>query len=181
MIAERTPLEGLIVLTPRVFVDERGAFSETFNRKVFAEMTGAVVDFAQDNESVSRKHVLRGLHFQLPPKAQGKLVRVSKGAALDVAVDLRTASPTYGKHFSVELSGENRRQLWIPAGFAHGFLSLEEGTVFAYKCTDYYAPGHERTIAWNDPDLAIDWKMNTPIISAKDLESQDFRTFHSPF
>lgn len=181
MIAERTPLEGLIVLTPRVFADERGAFSETFNRKVFEEMTGAVVDFAQDNESVSRKYVLRGLHFQLPPNAQGKLARVIKGAALDVAVDLRTASPTYGKHFSVELSGENRLQLWIPAGFAHGFLSLEEGTVFAYKCTDYYAPEHERTIAWNDPDLAIDWKINTPIISAKDLKSQDFRTFHSPF
>ena len=181
MIAEPTGLEDLVVLTPRVFTDDRGSFSETFNNRVFREITGTSLSFVQDNESVSRKGVLRGLHFQVPPKAQGKLVRVISGSVLDVAVDLRTASATYGRHFSVLLSGSNKKQLWIPPGFAHGFLSLEEETVFAYKCTDYYSPEHERTIGWNDPDLAIDWGIHAPLISAKDLESQDFRTFDSPF
>jgi len=181
MIAEPTGLDGLVVLTPRVFTDDRGSFSETFNNRVFREITGTSLSFVQDNESVSRKGVLRGLHFQVPPKAQGKLVRVISGSVLDVAVDLRTASATYGRHFSVLLSGSNKKQLWIPPGFAHGFLSLEEETVFAYKCTDYYSPEHERTIGWNDPDLVIDWGIHAPLISAKDLDSQDFRTFDSPF
>jgi len=181
MIIEETGIEGLVLLTPRVFSDERGAFSETFNQKEFEAIAGKSVAFLQDNESVSHKNVLRGLHFQLPPAAQGKLVRVIKGAVLDVAVDLRKDSDTYGKHFSVHLSGENKKQFWIPEGFAHGFLSLENETVFAYKCTAYYSPEHERTIAWNDPDLAVDWGINDPVISAKDMKSSDFYTFDSPF
>lgn len=181
MQVEATALEGVFIFTPRVFSDERGSFFESFHHGNMEAAIGAPVRFVQDNESVSHRNVLRGIHFQSPPKAQGKLVRVVKGSVIDVAVDLRKDSPTYGQHVKVLLSGENKRQLWIPAGFGHGFLSLEEGTIFAYKCTDYYAPETEGTIRWNDPDLDIDWEMNDPIISAKDQDSILFRNFHSPF
>lgn len=181
MQVEQTTLEGVLIFTPRVFSDERGSFFESFHHGKMEEAIGSTVCFVQDNESVSHRNVLRGIHFQAPPKAQGKLVRVVKGSVIDVAVDLRKDSPTYGRHVKVLLSGENKRQLWIPAGFGHGFLSLEEGTVFAYKCTDYYAPETEGTIRWNDPDLDIDWGTGDPIVSAKDRDSLLFRTFHSPF
>lgn len=181
MLVTTLHIPGLLLLTPRTFTDDRGAFFESFNQAVFDQATGYPVTFVQDNESRSHRNVLRGLHFQLPPKAQGKLVRVIKGAALDVVVDLRQASATFGQHIKVELSAENKQQLWIPAGFAHGFLSLEDDTVFAYKCTDYYSPEHERSIRWNDTTLQIDWGINDPVISAKDADSMDFLTFETPF
>ncbi len=181
MVVEQTLLEGVLVFTPRVFSDNRGSFFESFNHRAFEAAVGHTVDFVQDNESVSHQNVLRGLHFQLPPMTQGKLVRVVKGSVLDVAVDLRKSSATFGKHVTVHLSGENKKQLWIPAGFAHGFLSLEEGTIFSYKCTNYYAPDTECTIQWNDPVLGIDWGTEAPIISAKDQDSLLFHTFTSPF
>lgn len=173
--------EGIWLFTPRVFSDDRGHFFESFNQRDFEETIGYAVTFVQDNESSSHKDVLRGLHFQLPPMAQGKLVRVLRGSVLDVAVDLRKESPTYGAHVKVLLSAENKQQLWIPPGFAHGFVSLEQGTQFAYKCTNYYAPETEGTIQWNDPDLAIDWGVETPVISQKDRDSQLFSHFISPF
>jgi dTDP-4-dehydrorhamnose 3,5-epimerase len=181
MLVEQTPLKGVLVFTPRLFSDERGHFFESFNHRAFEQAVGQPVVFVQDNESVSHKNVLRGLHFQAPPMAQGKLVRAVRGSVLDVAVDLRTESPTYGQHFSIVLSGENKSQIWIPPGFGHGFLSLEEDTIFAYKCTNYYAPETEGTIQWNDPDLGIAWGINQPVISAKDQDSFLFRTFPSPF
>jgi dTDP-4-dehydrorhamnose 3,5-epimerase len=181
MVIEQTLLEGVLLFTPRVFSDNRGSFFESFNHRAFESAVGFSVQFVQDNESVSHKNVLRGLHFQLPPMTQGKLVRVVKGSVLDVAVDLRKSSATFGKHVSVELSAENKKQLWIPAGFAHGFLSLEEGTVFNYKCTNYYAPDTECTLQWNDPELGINWGVETPVISAKDQNSLLFHTFASPF
>lgn len=181
MVIEQTLLDGVLVFTPRVFSDNRGSFFESFNHRAFESAVGFPVQFVQDNESVSHQNVLRGLHFQLPPMAQGKLVRVVKGSVVDVAVDLRKNSATFGKHVAVQLSGENKKQLWIPPGFAHGFLSLEEGTVFSYKCTNYYAPETECTIQWNDPELAINWGAEAPIISAKDQDSLLFHTFDSPF
>jgi len=181
MVIEQTLLEGVLLFVPRVFSDDRGSFFESFNHRAFEEAIGHAVEFVQDNESVSHLNVLRGLHFQLPPKTQGKLVRVVKGSVLDVAVDLRKNSSTFGKHVAVNLSAENKKQLWIPPGFAHGFLSLEEGTIFNYKCTDYYAPETECTIQWNDPDLEINWGIKSPIISAKDQDSLLFHTFDSPF
>lgn len=181
MTITKTEIEGLLVITPRIFSDERGLFFESFNQAKFEQAVGRNVQFVQDNESVSHKNVLRGLHFQLPPKAQGKLVRVVRGAVLDVAVDLRSSSPTFGKHFSIELSSENRKQLWIPAGFAHGFLSLADETVFAYKCDEYYAPEYENGLLWSDPDLAISWGIDNPVISPKDSECGLFANFNSPF
>lgn len=181
MVVEQTEIKGLLVMTPRVFPDDRGSFFESFNQQLFENAVGREVTFVQDNESVSQKGVLRGLHFQVPPKGQGKLVRVIHGSVLDVAVDLRSDSPTFKQHIKILLSAENKRQLWIPPGFAHGFLSLEEETVFAYKCTEYYSPQHERTILWNDPILDIDWKIRNPIVSPKDSDSTYFSTFNSPF
>jgi dTDP-4-dehydrorhamnose 3,5-epimerase len=181
MLVEQTPLEGVLVFTPRLFSDDRGSFFESFNHRRFEEAVGSTVSFVQDNESCSHKNVLRGLHFQAPPMAQGKLVRVVQGSALDVAVDIRKDSPTYGQHFKLILSSQNKKQLWIPAGFAHGFLSLEDGTVFTYKCTGYYAPETEGTIRWNDLDLQIDWGIEAPLISPKDEDSLLFHTFSSPF
>jgi dTDP-4-dehydrorhamnose 3,5-epimerase len=174
-------IEGLLILEPRVFTDDRGSFCETFSERLFNEAVGHEVKFVQDNQSVSKKHVLRGLHFQHPPHAQGKLVRVARGAVLDVAVDLRKNSPTYGQHQIVELSAANQRQFWIPPGFAHGFLALEDDTMFVYKCTDYYSPECEGTIKWNDADLAIDWKVESPNVSEKDVKGAEFRTFVSRF
>ena len=168
----KTDIEGLAVIEPSVFSDARGYFFEAFNQKVFnAEV--APVEFVQDNESKSSYGVVRGLHFQRPPYAQAKLVRVVKGRVLDVAVDLREDSPTYGKHFSVELSDENHRMLFIPRGFAHGFSVLSEEVVFQYKCDNYYHPESEGAIAWNDPDLGIDWGIpeDKVVLSAKDAKN----------
>lgn len=174
-------LAGPLMVRPRQFGDDRGHFSETWRQAHFEEAIGRSVQFVQDNESVSGAGVLRGLHFQVPDRAQGKLVRVVKGAAWDVAVDLRSGSPTYGRHAKVLLTGENRWQLWVPEGFAHGFLTLEPETVFCYKCTDIYSPDHERSIRWNDPDLDIDWGTEAPLLSAKDESAPAFSTFQSPF
>ncbi|MEO5932310.1 MAG: dTDP-4-dehydrorhamnose 3,5-epimerase [Duganella sp.] len=163
-----TPLEGLLVLEPRVFGDERGFFYESYNARQFAEATGVTANFVQDNHSRSRRGVLRGLHYQIQ-QPQGKLVRVTAGAVFDVAVDIRKASPTFGQWYGVELSAENMRQMWIPAGFAHGFVVTSDNAEFLYKTTDYWAPEHERAILWNDPAIGIVWPLDvTPTLSAKD-------------
>lgn len=159
MKVTKTFIEGLLLIEPDVHGDSRGYFMESFNARTFREVTGIDTDFVQDNESRSSYGVVRGLHFQRPPHAQAKLVRVVSGRALDVAVDLREGSETYGKHFAVELSGENHLQLYIPEGFAHGFSVLSDEVVFQYKCDDYYAPETEGALAWDDPDLAIDWRV----------------------
>ena len=169
MNAVQTEIPGLLLLEPKVFGDERGYFFESWNRDAYRSV-GINCDFLQDNESKSRFGVLRGLHYQAAPYTQAKLVRVISGAVLDVAVDIRAGSPTYGKHMAVELSGENKRQLFIPRGFAHGFAVLSEEVVFAYKCDNFYMPSHERGIAFDDPDLAIDWRVKPDrwILSPKD-------------
>lgn len=177
----KTPIEGLLELIPRVFEDNRGSFFESFNSSKFKEAVGKEIVFVQDNQSVSKKNVLRGLHFQEPPHAQGKLVRVVSGAVLDIALDLRSNSATYGEHHSVVLTGENNKMFWIPEGFAHGFLALEDNTIFSYKCTNYYSPDSEGTIMWNDPDLNIDWGNNNLLISEKDKNGMEFRNFVSRF
>lgn len=167
----QTKLEGVCLLEPTVFSDSRGYFFESFNDRKFEELTGFPAQFVQDNQSMSAKGVLRGLHFQISPKAQGKLVRVVKGAVFDVAVDIRSDSPTFGQWVGFEISELNHRQLWIPPGLAHGFVTLQENTVFQYKVTEYWSKDHERCIAWNDPDLKIDWQFEgEPIVSAKDAE-----------
>lgn len=163
-----TPIDGLIVIEPTVHSDERGSFMETFNRNAFIA-AGITADFVQDNQSVSRKGVIRGLHFQTGSFEQGKLVRVIRGAALDVAVDLRQGSPSYGKHFTVELDGVNGKLLWIPPGFAHGFEALEDETVFHYKVTSPYHPASEAGIRFDDPELGISWRSGQPLLSRKDL------------
>jgi len=163
-----TPLDGLLVIEPTVFGDQRGFFYESFNAQRFAEQTGVQVDFVQDNHSRSAKGVLRGLHYQIQ-QAQGKLVRVTTGAVFDVAVDLRKRSPTFGQWYGLELSAENKRQLWIPAGFAHGFVVTSDVAEFLYKTTDYYAPAYERSVIWNDPAIGIEWPLDgEPLLSAKD-------------
>lgn len=159
MKIKETGIKGLLVIEPDVFGDSRGYFMESFSEKKFREETGMDVTFVQDNESKSSYGVVRGLHFQRPPYSQAKLVRVVSGRALDVAVDLREGSETYGKHFSIELSGENHLQVFIPKGFAHGFSVLSEEVLFQYKCDEYYAPESEGAVIWNDPDLNIDWKV----------------------
>lgn len=161
-------LEGLFIIEPKVFGDARGYFFESFHDERFAQATGSSVQFVQDNESFSQKGVLRGLHRQRPPYGQAKLVRVVQGAVLDVAVDVRPGSPTYGKHQAVVLSAENKRQFFIPEGFVHGFLTLEDNTIFHYKCSNYYAPDHETGIRWNDSDIGVDWGITDPILSEKD-------------
>jgi dTDP-4-dehydrorhamnose 3,5-epimerase len=162
-----TSLPDVVILEPRVFGDERGFFLESYNQKVFAEL-GIEERFVQDNHSSSRRNVLRGLHYQIK-QPQGKLVRVVEGEILDVAVDVRRSSPTFGGWEAVRLSGDNKRMLWMPAGFAHGFRVISENAQVLYKATEYYAPEHERTLAWNDPDLKIDWELEgDPIVSAKD-------------
>lgn len=164
----KTPLDGLLIIEPTVFGDQRGFFYESFNAQRFAEQTGADVQFVQDNHSRSAKGVLRGLHYQIQ-QAQGKLVRVTTGAVFDVAVDLRKSSPTFGQWYGLELSAENKRQLWIPAGFAHGFVVTSDVAEFLYKTTDYYAPAHERSVIWNDPAIGVAWPLDgEPLLSAKD-------------
>ena len=179
MILEKTHIEDIILLTPRVYKDDRGYFMESYNQK---KVEILIKDrFVQDNESVSHKGVLRGLHFQLPPYAQSKLIRVVKGSILDIAVDLRKDSKTYGHHFKHVLSGENKKQLYIPVGFAHGFLSLEDDTILNYKCSDYYNADAEASILWNDPELNIDWGIEDPILAEKDQMAENFVTFENPF
>jgi len=169
-----TSLPGVVILEPRVFGDERGFFLESYNEKTFAGL-GIEERFVQDNHSSSRRNVLRGLHYQIK-HAQGKLVRAVEGEILDVAVDLRRSSPTFGGWEGVRLSGENKRMLWIPAGFAHGFRVTSEKAQVLYKATDYYAPEYERTLAWNDPDLKIEWELEgEPIVSAKDQRGVSLR------
>lgn len=181
MDVQTTPIEGLLLLRPRMFGDDRGSFAETWNQRVLDEAVGAEVRFVQSNESRSKAGVLRGLHFQAPPHAQGKLVRVVKGKVLDVAVDLRVGSPTFGQHHSALLSQENRWQFFVPAGFAHGFLTLEDDTVFQYFCTNLYHPESERALRWDDADLGIEWGIDAPLVSHKDKEAKAFSTFESPF
>ena len=168
----KTSIPEVIIVEPKVFGDDRGFFFESFSQAQFEEAIGRKVQFVQDNHSKSAKNVLRGLHYQIQ-QPQGKLVRVTQGAVLDVAVDIRKSSPTFGKHVACELSAENKRQLWVPEGFAHGFLVLTETAEFLYKTTDYYAPAHERSIIWNDPTIGIQWpSTSAPLLSAKDQQAK---------
>ncbi|MCD4788545.1 MAG: dTDP-4-dehydrorhamnose 3,5-epimerase [Bacteroidales bacterium] len=176
----KTKIPDLLIIKPDVFEDERGYFFESYNNEKFVK-AGIDYKFVQDNESKSQKGVLRGLHFQNPPYAQGKLVRVMKGAVLDVAVDIRKNSPTYGQWASIELSESNKMMYWVPPGFAHGFVTLENNTVFFYKCTNLYNKQSEGSILWNDPDLNIDWIIDNPILSEKDKVSPLFKNFQSKF
>lgn len=170
-----TAIPDVLVIEPKVFGDARGFFFESYNRKAFKEATGLDVDFVQDNHSKSVKGVLRGLHYQLPPKTQGKLVRVVQGEVFDVAVDLRKSSATFGRWVGELLTAENRKQLWIPPGFAHGFLTLSATAEFLYKTTDYYSPEHERCICWDDPLIAIAWPLPAmPRVSEKDASGRQF-------
>ncbi len=170
-----TKLPEVLLIEPTVFHDERGFFFESFHQRLFEDALGQVVSFVQDNHSQSKCGVLRGLHYQLPPHAQGKLVRVTQGEVFDVAVDIRRSSPNFGQWVSMHLSAENKRQLWIPVGFAHGFFGLSEISQFVYKTTDYFSPECERSILWNDPSIGISWPTNiTPTISAKDQQAGAF-------
>ena len=169
MKAIPTPLAGVLVIEPAVFGDARGAFFESWNRRAFSQLVGRDVDFVQDNHSISARNVLRGLHYQLDPRAQGKLVRVVAGEVFDVAVDLRRSSPTFGRWTGERLSASNRRMMWIPEGFAHGFLVLSEIAEFLYKTSDYYAPEQERTLLWNDPGVGVQWPLvGAPVLKPKD-------------
>jgi dTDP-4-dehydrorhamnose 3,5-epimerase len=175
MKATPQSIPEVILFEPKVFGDERGFFFESFNHARFEEAVGHPVRFVQDNHSKSTQGVLRGLHYQVQ-QAQGKLVRVVQGEVFDVAVDIRRSSPTFGKWVGAHLTADNKHQLWVPEGFAHGFVVLSETAEFLYKTTDYYAPAHERSILWNDPDLGIDWAgVQTPTLSAKDLAAKQLR------
>ncbi len=178
---KKEKIEGLISFYPKVFGDDRGFFLESFNEEKYLDIIGVSFNFVQDNFSMSAKGVLRGLHFQIPPFEQGKLVQVTTGKAIDVAVDIRKDSPTYGQHVMVLLDSIQKNQLWIPPGFAHGFCALEDNTIFNYKCTNYYSPDSERSILWNDTDLQINWNIEDPTISAKDKQAMNFKDFISPF
>lgn len=176
-----TPIEGLVILEPRIFHDTRGYFYESYNQQKMSEL-GIDTIFVQDNQSYSQKGVIRGLHFQKPPFAQAKLVRVIKGKVLDVAVDIRKGSPTYGQHYSVLLTGDNHRQFFIPEGFAHGFVALEDNSIFTYKCSQFYHKEAEMSIRYNDPILNIDWGLDeAPIMTEKDLCGVLFDQFNTPF
>ena len=180
----QTPIEGLLIIEPKVWKDNRGYFYESYNAKLFAE-AGIDVNFVQDNQSFSQKGALRGLHAQSQPFEQGKLVRVLQGAVWDVAVDIRKDSPTYGQHFDIELSADNHKQLWVPPGFLHGFLTLEDQTIFTYKVSNYYDKNSEIGVMWNDPDLNIQWEGLMPksmfLLSDKDQALDNFSDFKSPF
>ena len=177
-----TAIEGLLIIEPRVFKDDRGYFYESYSKQKFEE-AGIHADFIQDNQSFSQKGTLRGLHGQANPYAQGKLVRVIQGRVLDVAVDIRKNSPTYGQHFTIELSGENHKQFWVPPGFLHGFVTLEDNTIFTYKVTNYYNKESEIGVIWNDPTLAVGWGINETevLLSPKDELLPTFADFKSPF
>lgn len=175
-----THINDLLIIKPRVFEDTRGYFFESYNADVFNKH-GINTSFVQDNQSLSHTGVLRGLHFQAPPFAQGKLVRVIKGAVLDIAVDIRKKSPTYGQHVAVELTEENKTMFYIPEGFAHGFSTLRDHTIFSYKCTNVYNKESEGCVLWNDKELNINWNINEPILSDKDINGTPFKNFISPF
>ena len=177
MKVSETELKGCFIIEPQIFSDERGCFFESFNQKKFEKKTGLKVNFVQDNQSISQRGVIRGLHLQKGEFAQAKLTRVIKGRVLDVAVDLRKDSPTFGKHFSIELSGENNKQLFVPKGFAHGFSVLEDDTIFAYKCDHYYNKESECGVVYNDKELDIDWKLNKEeiVLAEKDKELKRFK------
>lgn len=176
----KTSIPDLVEIEPTIFGDSRGYFFIPYHKEQFHE-NGITVDFQQDNQSQSSKGVLRGLHFQKPPHAQGKLVRVITGAVLDVAVDIRKGSPTYGKHHSVLLTEENKKMFWVPEGFAHGFVTLEDNTVFSYKCTGLYHPASEGSVLWNDKDLNIDWGVEDPQLSGKDKIAPTFEELQTEF
>ncbi len=176
----KTKIPDLYIVKPQVYEDHRGYFFESYNKETFLRL-GIDQNLVQDNESKSMKGVLRGLHFQKPPHAQGKLIRVIRGAVLDVAVDLRKSSPTFGQWESVELTQDNKWMYWVPPGFAHGFVTLEDDTIFSYKCTNVYNKESEACILWNDPSLKIDWKTPNPILSEKDQAGVLFQDFDSPF
>ncbi|HET8861118.1 dTDP-4-dehydrorhamnose 3,5-epimerase [Marivirga sp.] len=179
----RTEFDDLYIIKPTVFEDSRGYFFESFHQKKFEDATGIQCEFVQDNQSRSTYGVIRGLHMQVPPMAQAKLVRVLEGEVLDIAIDLRKNKPTFGKSFSIHLSAENKHQLYIPRGFAHGIVVLSKDAEFFYKCDNYYSPENERGIMYNDASLNIDWKIDVEkrIISEKDKKNLDFSSFHSPF
>jgi len=176
----KTRIEGLLVIKPKIFVDDRGCFFESWSQESFAE-NGLDLTFVQDNQSLSNKGVLRGLHFQNPPFAQGKLVQVIRGSVLDVVVDIRKESSTYGQNFSIELNEKNKTIFWIPPGFAHGFIALEDDTIFSYKCTGVYNMASEDALVWSDKDLNIDWRSTNPLVSEKDLVAGNFKNFVSQF
>ena len=175
-----TPLDGLLVFAPEIYEDDRGYFFESWNKKIFKEL-GLNYEFNQDNQSLSKYGVLRGLHFQNPPYAQGKLVRVVKGKVLDVVVDIRSDSSTYGSHYKIELSETNKLIFWIPPGFAHGFITLENDTIFSYKCTSVYNKQSEQALLWSDKTLNIDWQIKKPLVSQKDQNAIKFLSFKSKF
>ncbi len=175
-----TKIKDLLIIKPRVFADARGYFFESYNETVFKQ-NGINANFVQDNQSLSNTGVLRGLHFQAPPFEQGKLVRVITGAVLDVAVDIRKNSPTYGEHVAMELTEENKTMFFIPPGFAHGFLTLRDNTIFSYKCTNVYNKASEGCVLWNDKDININWNVSNPILSEKDLVGTPLKEFTSPF
>jgi dTDP-4-dehydrorhamnose 3,5-epimerase len=181
MKVTETAIPGVLILEPKVFGDERGFFMESFNQRAFNVAVGIETNFVQDNHSRSGKGVLRGLHYQVAPHAQGKLVRVTRGSVFDVAVDLRRDSATFGRWVGIELSGENHRQLWLPAGMAHGFLVTSDSADFLYKTTDYYAPQAEQCLRWDDPELAINWPLDetVPIVSGKDALGSPFYILRS--
>lgn len=180
MDIKSTPIEGLLIIEPQVFTDPRGYFYESYNKEKFVA-SGINIEFVQDNQSLSQKGIIRGLHFQAPPVDQGKLVRVIQGAVLDVAVDIRKNSPTYGQNFSIELTAQNRTMFYIPPGFAHGFETLEDNTIFLYKCTDVYNKQSEGGLLWNDAELGIKWQNSNPLISEKDKILPLFKDLVSPF
>ena len=180
MKVKKVNIDGLLVIEPKVYVDDRGSFFESYNRNEY-QINGVDVQFVQDNISVSVKGTVRGLHYQVGEKAQGKLCQVLKGKVLDVAVDIRFDSPTFGKYFSLEISENDKLQLWIPPGFAHGFSVLSDDVIFSYKCTNYYSKSDERAILYNDLDLNIDWKVKQPIVSEKDLKAKLFKEIENDF
>ena len=180
MEIKETTIPGLIIIQPDVFYDTRGYFFESYNKEKFKK-TGIDVEFIQDNQSLSSKGILRGLHFQNPPFAQGKLLSVIKGSVLDVAVDIRKNSKYYGKYFSIILSEENKTMFWVPQGFAHGFLSLQDNTIFSYKCSQIYNKESEGSIRWNDPDININWDILDPIVSEKDKNAIFLKELNSKF
>ena len=180
MTIQETSIQDLLIIQPSIFADDRGYFYESYNRETFLEL-GLDLNFVQDNQSLSHKGVLRGLHFQNPPFAQGKLVRVIQGSVVDVAVDIRADSPTYGQYEKVILSGENKTMFWIPPGFAHGFVTIEDNTIFTYKCTAVYNKETEGALMWNDPSINIDWGIDNPLVSEKDQKVELFENFQSQF
>jgi dTDP-4-dehydrorhamnose 3,5-epimerase len=180
MQVSTTPIEGLLVIQPTLFSDPRGYFYEPYNKKKFADCD-ITDDFVQDNQSCSQKGVLRGMHFQNPPHAQAKLLRVIHGSIWDVAVDIRKSSPTYGKYYGIELSAANKTIFYVPKGFAHGFLTLEDDTILFYKCSDFYNKAAEESLIWNDPDISITWNIESPLLSEKDKSAKTLKEFNSQF